>query len=254
MLRHDLLRQLHRALRPRTYLEVGVNDGRSLSLSRARSVAIDPAFKVTVDLRADLHLVRSTSDEVFTTPGALSHLRGRPVDLGFVDGLHLAEFALRDFMHLERLTTPGSVVVVDDVLPRDVPEAARDRHTLAWTGDVYKVVDVLRRYRPDLVVLEVDTGPTGTAVVLCPDAGSQVLHEAYDEIVEQLVTPDPQVVPASVLGRTHAVDPARLLASPAWSALRLLRAHRRPDPGRVREAVADLVELDRQARDVQAVR
>jgi hypothetical protein len=34
-------------------------------------------------------------------------LGGLPVELGFIDGMHLFEFALRDFMNLERLCTPA---------------------------------------------------------------------------------------------------------------------------------------------------
>jgi len=36
--------------RNRNYLEIGVNDGRSLTLSRVPSVAIDPAFKVVTEI------------------------------------------------------------------------------------------------------------------------------------------------------------------------------------------------------------
>ena len=42
-----------------------MNDGRSLALSRVPSIAIDPAFKVTTPLRADIQLARVTSDAYF---------------------------------------------------------------------------------------------------------------------------------------------------------------------------------------------
>ena len=47
--RHGFLRQLHRVYKPRNYLEIGVNDGRSLALSRVPSYRVDPAFKVVTD-------------------------------------------------------------------------------------------------------------------------------------------------------------------------------------------------------------
>ena len=72
------------------------------------------------------------------------------MDLAFIDGMHLAEYALRDYLAVERFTHPASVVVFDDMLPRTVAEAARHRHTAAWTGDVYKAVQALRDHRPDL--------------------------------------------------------------------------------------------------------
>jgi hypothetical protein len=52
--RHDLLRGLHDVLAPRTYLEIGVNEGSSLTLSRARTIAVDPDFRVRRPLHCDL--------------------------------------------------------------------------------------------------------------------------------------------------------------------------------------------------------
>ncbi|MFI8005796.1 class I SAM-dependent methyltransferase [Streptomyces sp. NPDC086010] len=248
MNRHEFLRSLHRVYRPRNYLEIGVNDGRSLALSRVPSVAVDPAFRVVTDISCDVHLVRATSDDFFARKDPLLHLRnGRnpfralarrdplnllgadpKLELSFIDGMHLFEYALRDFMNVERHSRWSSVIVLDDMLPRDVDEAARDRHTQFWTGDVYKVAQVLRRFRPDLLVIEVDTEPTGVLVVLGADPGSQVLKNAYDEIIEEYVVPDPQNVPDEVLVRKNAVKPEELLGLDLWPALARARNLRRP--------------------------
>ena len=227
MRRHDLLGHLHDLLQPRSYFEVGVNVGQSLTLSRTRSIGVDPFFTVREELRCDLHLVRATSDEFFARPNPMEHLTVPTVDLAFIDGMHLSEYALRDFMNTERYTHAASVVVIDDMLPRNVGEASRARSAYkasgAWAGDVYKVADALRQHRPDLVVLEVDTAPTGTVVVLLPDPTSRALDEAYDDLVESFVVPDPQPVPQRVMDRTHAVDPDELVAAPFWGELRRLR-------------------------------
>jgi pimeloyl-ACP methyl ester carboxylesterase len=236
MLRHELLANLHRLLEPRTYLEIGVSDGRSLTLSRAQTIAIDPAFKVTSEVQCDLHLVRATSDEFFARKNPIAHFRRPVIDLAFIDGMHLSEYTLRDFMNVERFTTAASVIVFDDMLPRTVDEAARDRITKMWTGDVYKVIQALRTHRPDLIVFDVDTQPTGTSVVLLPDAGATGLTEDYDDLVETMVVDDPQDVPAEVLERKHAVDPEKLVRSPAWERLAQLRNRLRPtNAGQVRE-------------------
>lgn len=237
MTRHELLRRLHALARPRNYLEIGVGDGRSLALSRVPTVAVDPAFDVTVEQRCDLHLVRATSDDFFARPDPITHLRssrnpfknlrrGRPlfrhyvgrttVDLAFIDGLHLAEFALRDFMNVERFAHWGSTIVFDDMLPRDIDEAARDRHTIDWTGDVYKVRAVLREYRPDLTLILLDTAPTGTLVVFGADPGNTALMENYERIQRDLIVQDPQQVPAGVLDRRDAVAAEALLDAPFW--------------------------------------
>lgn len=226
MNRYEFLGGVHRVLRPRTYLEIGINDGRSLTLSRARSVAVDPAFKVTTELHCDLRMIKTTSDEFFARPDPVGFLPHRKVDFAFIDGMHLFEYALRDFIHAERYTRPTSVVVLDDMLPRSIDEAARDRHTDAWTGDVFKVAQVLEAYRPDLLCVLVDTKPTGQLVVFGLDASSTTLTRAYDAVHAQYVVPDPQAVPAQVLERRHAVDPEQFLASPFWDALRAARDKR----------------------------
>ena len=217
--RHDFLRELHQQIQPRTYLEIGVSDGKSLSLSRARSIAIDPEFRVTYPLRCDVDLVRAKSDAFFARTDPLAHLKGVPLDLTFIDGMHLSEFALRDFMNVESHMNRAGIVVLDDVLPRNALEAARNRLTSAWAGDVYKSLEVLERHRPDLLVLLVNTYPTGTAIVIGVDPGSNVLKEVYDEELPYLESEDPQSPPEYFMTRSTAVDPKAALQSEAWELL-----------------------------------
>lgn len=219
MSRHDLLRQLHAKIAPRTYLEIGVSNGQSLSLSTARSVGIDPEFQVTHALHCDLDLVRAKSDAFFARADPLAHLEGQPVDFGFIDGMHLSEFALRDFMNLERHMDRAGIVVFDDVLPRNPLEAARNRLTAGWAGDVYKAIEVLVRHRPDLLVLLINTHPTGTAIVVGADPDSPVLGDVYDSELPYLEADDPQSPPEDFMTRSAAVDPKDVLDSEAWELL-----------------------------------
>ena len=238
MRRHDFLRELHRRLRPRTYLEIGVNDGKSLALSRSPSIGIDPEFWVTQPIQCDVQLVKATSDTFFERADPIRHLRsgrnpirnarrGRPLfdhwrggttlDFAFIDGMHWFEFALRDFMNVERFSRASTVILFDDMLPRTVPEASRGGNPVAWAGDVYKVLLALREHRPDLLLVPVDTEPTGTLLVLGADPSNDVLRQRYDAIIEQFAGEDPQVVPDDVLRRTSAYDPERLLELDIWS-------------------------------------
>ncbi|MGN6609317.1 MAG: class I SAM-dependent methyltransferase [Jatrophihabitans sp.] len=235
MNRHEFLQGLHTKLKPRTYLETGINDGKSLALSRVPSIGIDPAFAITQELQADVHLVRTTSDEFFARSEPLAHLPIPVLDLAFIDGMHLAEYALRDYLGVERFTTASSVVVFDDMLPRTIDEAARKRHTHFWTGDVYKAAEALREQRPDLIVLEVDTQPTGVVVVLLPDASRDGVLPGYDDWMDVAMAPDPQDVPQAVLTRSRALNPETLLASKGWAELRRLRG--RPDTPQLRERI-----------------
>ncbi|MEU9170474.1 class I SAM-dependent methyltransferase [Streptomyces sp. NPDC048420] len=239
MKRHEFLRGLHQASANRNYLEIGVNDGRSLTFSRVPSIAIDPAFKVVTEIRCDVHLAKATSDDFFARENPLQHLKGGrhplrniarnrspfgywrevTLDLSFIDGMHLFEYALRDFINVEKHSDWASVIVFDDMLPRNIDEAARDRHTDAWTGDVYKVIEILNRYRPDLVTVLVDTAPTGQLVVFGADPTSTVLQDNYDEIMAEFNVPDPQKVPETILERTVAVKPEALLEARFWKPL-----------------------------------
>lgn len=234
MKRHDFLARLHSVLRPRTYLETGVNRGQSMTISRVPSIGIDPEFSVNSELRADIHLARTSSDEFFARRHPVVHLPEPVVDLALIDGMHLSEYALRDYLAIERFTEPASVIVFDDMLPRSVDEAARRRHTNAWTGDVYKAAQALREMRPDLVVIEVDTQATGVTVVLAPDAGRDGVLAGYDDWLDLAMADDPQEVPDEVLTRSRAMAPQTLLDSAGWRVLREMRGRRGP-------AVADMV-------------
>jgi len=219
----DFLEGLHEAVRPRAYLEIGLRHGHSLALAGCPALGVDPAFNLKVELGPDVELLRETSDEYFGRAKPLKPLGGRRPDLAFIDGMHLAEFALRDLIGVERLAPWTGVVVFDDILPRTVEEAARDRRTRAWTGDVYKLLGVLARHRPDLICLRVGTQPTGLLLVLGLDPANRALSVRQDLLLEELVVPDPQHVPADVLERRGVLEPERVLASRAWPLLRDLR-------------------------------
>ncbi|TQM62270.1 class I SAM-dependent methyltransferase [Humibacillus xanthopallidus] len=233
----EFLRALHERLSPTTYLEIGVGDGSSLALARGRAIGIDPHFALTRELDGDVCLVRTTSDDFFATQQVADRTRGLPVDLGVVDSAHLFEFALRDVINLERCAGPRSVIVVSHVLPRSVDDAARTQHTADRAGDAFRLTEVLRRYRPELLVLPVDTAPDGMLLIAGLDPTSTVLTDAYDAILAEYRRPDPQLVPADVLDRIDAVPARRLLESGLLAAL----ADRDSDDPTWRRGVRDAV-------------
>jgi hypothetical protein len=216
----DFLKRGHEVLEPPTYLEIGVRNGDSLALSRSPAVGIDPAYRLVVPPPPGTKLFRQTSDEYFDRPDVLATLAGRPISFSFIDGMHLAEFALRDFVNVERHAHWTGVVVFDDILPLDVEMAARDRQTRTWTGDVYKMLGIFAAHRPDLICLRVGTEPTGLLLVLGLDPESRVLEEHLDSITEGVVQPDPQRVPDDVLERAGTLEPEAVLAASFWSVLR----------------------------------
>ena len=222
----DFIEGVHERLAPPTYLEIGIRFGASLALSKATTIGVDPAYELRHEAPKDAELFRETSDDFFARSDALRPFGDRPAALSFIDGMHLAEYALRDFVNVERHSRWTSVAVFDDILPRDPDEAARERTTRVWAGDVFKIVGVLERHRPDLTLLRIGTQPTGLLLVLGLDPHSTVLSERYDEIEAELVTPDPQELPREIAERKHVLDPDKVLAAGFW---RLLREGRESD-------------------------
>ena len=215
----DFLERIHGRLNPPTYLEIGIRYGNSLALAKVPSIGIDPAYELRAELRDDAALFRETSDDYFERPDPLEPLGGRRPALSFIDGMHLVEYALRDFVNVERHSEWSSVVVFDDILPRDVEEANRDRTTKAWAGDVFKILEIFRRHRPDLTCLLIDTEPTGVMLVLGLDPSDTALSGRLDKLVEEAVTPDPQDVPEELIRRERALDPEAVLNASFWDVL-----------------------------------
>ena len=181
---YGLLRRVHELRRPALYVEIGVHEGHSLAFVQpgTRVVGVDPEPKIT-DPPAAATIVAQTSDDFFADPQAL---RGETIDLAFADGLHHWEQTLRDVANLERHASPDGVILIHDCNPIDEVTAARERTTAVWSGDVWKTVVALRRFRPDLSVVTADVGPTGLAIVTQLDPTNRVLFDRFDEIVNDI--------------------------------------------------------------------
>jgi len=198
----DALSVIHAAVRPTGYLEIGVRHGASLALARCAAIGIDPEPELRLTLSPSTRVVRATSDEFF---GSMSGAIDFRIDLVFIDGLHLFECALRDFIAVERLSHRNTVVVIDDVLPNHPRQALRQRQTRVWMGDVWRLKACLESWRPDLRLTLLDTAPGGALVVTSLDPRARQLSDNYEAI---LIEPSArqQSVPEDVLERRHAID------------------------------------------------
>jgi hypothetical protein len=184
-------------LQPRTYLEIGTRTGESLALARCPSIAIDPVFAVSAEaLRGKrvCQFFQMSSDDFFRDYDPSVLLRG-PIDLAFLDGMHLFEFLLRDFANVERHCRANSVIMMHDCIPtdayvaerRDDPERRRALGSRPgwWTGDVWKIVPILKRHRPDLVIHAIDAAPTGLIMVTNLDPQSDLLRRNHFHIAQE---------------------------------------------------------------------
>jgi hypothetical protein len=187
-----VLKAIHEKLRPHTYVEVGVAAGDSLRLAapETRVIGIDPAPELEAPAGANTTILRMPSDEAFSGEALRAALAGAPVDLGFIDGMHRCEFALRDFMNLERLCGRDATILLHDCYPLNRLTSERERRTAFWSGDTWRTVVALKRYRPDLRVHTIAAPPTGLALVRGLDPASRVLAEGYEGIVTEMLATD----------------------------------------------------------------
>lgn len=173
------------------YLELGCRTGRIFARARGKTIAIDPFFQAdrnVIGTKPALHIFQQTSDDFFAS-GFLEAMK-ITLSYSFLDGMHLFEYLLRDFIGTERASHPGGVIALHDCCPFSFEMTTRDLDNLPrgdWTGDVWKLIPILREYRPDLEITVLDAAPTGLVLVSGLDPNSQVLRQAYDEIVARYI-------------------------------------------------------------------
>ena len=201
----EFLASLHAELKPRCYLEVGVHgvfNGASFRLADENTLAIgiDPAPSGFVPPR-NHQLYQMTSDDYFQyMADETLH-----IDFAFIDGSHLFEDALRDFINIEMHSNQNTVVVFDDMLPMTQEMSSRYMVPGYWTGDVWKVYQILTESRPGLHCVLVDTEPTGTMLVYGLNPRNQTLMMHYGQLVDKFSIMER--VPDGLLFRTSSVNP-----------------------------------------------
>lgn len=201
MTRHGLLAHLHELLKPATYLETGVQYGESLSLAIHSKVAIGIDPYPLIQARGNQQIHRMLSDEFF-----LYHMAPEEkIDLAFIDGSHKFEDALRDFINIELHCHEKTIAVFDDVLPLNEEMTSRAMIPGYWTGDVWKITPALRKHRPDLKMILVDTEPTGTLIVFGLNHLNRSLPLQYTHIVDGLCGAETMPVPDEIISRQTAV-------------------------------------------------
>jgi len=188
----QVLGRILEAVKPRTYLEIGVAQGDSLRLVHAPTLAIgiDPEPQIAWPLAPNQKVFAETSDAFFAAHDMRAELGGQPIDLAFIDGMHHFEFALRDFANIERHCTPRSTILIHDCYPLDRVTAERERRRNFWSGDVWRLVALLKKVRPDLSLHTIAAAPTGLVVVRNLDPGSRLLLERHDALVREFLALD----------------------------------------------------------------
>jgi hypothetical protein len=221
-----LIGRIQRHVVPRTYLEVGVASGRTLALVTPGTAAIgvDPEPQIKFTLDTESRVFEKTSDAFFEEEDVRSLMGNRDIDLAFIDGMHRFEFALRDFINIERLASKATAVLIHDCFPLDEVSARRERETRFWTGDVWKLIVCLKENRPDLSVTVVDAAPSGLGMIRNLDPASTVLSERLDELIDRYVD-----LPYSYLEEQGIRNALNVIPND-WTAITAMLPNIRPYP------------------------
>ncbi|MCL2923759.1 MAG: tetratricopeptide repeat protein [Trichodesmium sp. MAG_R04] len=182
-----VLKSLHAFLQPENYVEIGVETGKSFRLSNSSkiSVGIDPKPRLEFSIAPYAKIFPITSDEFFQNYDLSKELEGSKIDFAFIDGLHIFEQALQDFINIEKYSYKNTVVCFHDTLPLDEITSRHDRVTGFWSGDVWKVVPILKQYRPELEIFTIPTKPTGLTIVTNLNPDSTFISDHYDKIINE---------------------------------------------------------------------
>lgn len=178
MLRGDVIQALIDRIGARSYLEIGVQEGRTFDAVRCeRKVSVDPQHPATF---------RGTSDQFFESLRPADRF-----DVVFVDGDHGAEQALRDLRSAVAHLTIGGAVVAHDCSP---PTAAYEHP--GCCGTAWRAWLAIRRELPLTRALVVDTD-LGCGVLL-PGLRGRPIPEDVD--VDALTWKDLDARRAELLG------------------------------------------------------
>lgn len=164
-----------RRLDAKNYLEIGVARGVTfLKVQLPDKVGVDPKFLLEPERhrKTGVRLIETTSDDFFDDlPDSVKF------DIVFIDGLHTAEQAMRDFIRSAVHSHERTVWVIDDTVPCDAHSAlptqaeAIDARVRAggsgqmWHGDVFKVPLLIRHLLPEFCYVTASTGGNPQTIV-----------------------------------------------------------------------------------------
>lgn len=210
---YELLALLHERLQPRGYLEIGVRYGDSLRLAKCPRIGVDPDPNAT----GPGVIYTMTSDDFFARAHGTGAMERFDMDLVYIDGMHLWEYALRDFINVAQWANERTVVVFDDTHPYSQAIATRQQLPGDWTGDVWKAMDMIdNAANLDLRRAQVDVSPTGAYVVWGFDGeysqGRQIKEALAPLVNGNAALFDDIDVPVDILERHHTITPEELLS------------------------------------------
>jgi SAM-dependent methyltransferase len=119
----------------KSYLEIGAGSGKTVeALAVERKVAVEPFAVCNAN---GVTIYKKKSDDAFA-----DGIDGAPFDMIFIDGMHLYDYVVNDLKNALKVLTDKGVIVIHDTNPLGVEDvvADRERSTVMWCGDVWKII------------------------------------------------------------------------------------------------------------------
>jgi hypothetical protein len=129
-MRHEIINNLIRENGFKTYLEIGLGDGKHFANVKCeQKVGVDP---MAAGMQSpELNVIVMESDEFFRYDNF-------KFDLIFIDGLHYADQVERDIVNSWNCLNKGGMILVHDIKPDNEEMTLIPRQTKQWVGDVYR--------------------------------------------------------------------------------------------------------------------
>ena len=178
------LTDIHQLLKPAHYLQLGVDRGdalRSVGLE-TRCIVVANGAKLDLDVVEPDEFYPMASKAFFNHHQVRELFGGAAVDLALLRGPSSYESLLEEFIELERSVGARTVICVEGTYPVEGKSAHRRRRTDYWVGDRWKLVAILKAYRPDLYIQTLPAAPSGLTLITGMDPESTVLTERFEEI------------------------------------------------------------------------
>jgi len=137
--RHEIINQIIKARKYKTYLEIGTDKGDTFSkVNIQNKVCCDPVDNVKKEYNFKINYLM-TSDEMFD-----QFDRNKKFDLIFLDGMHEERYLDRDIINALRHLNKGGLILCHDTIPTNVLYARKyqlgNLIQGGWTGNVYKSI------------------------------------------------------------------------------------------------------------------
>ncbi len=187
---YQILKTIQDLIRPAAYVEIGVCKGLSIQYATHSDIVLGvdvEQHEFQVEAPPNLRMFYKTSNQFFKEDIAES-LKQKKVDFTFIDGLHTYEQTLLDFIQIEKYCHKLSIAAFHDCLPLTKGIAQRETPNsfwIGWCGDVWKILPILKKYRPDLTLTMVGAAPSGLLLVQGLDPDSRVLADNFHKIRQE---------------------------------------------------------------------